>query len=530
MEIWVAILGILVGAISCYVLDRKRKVELEVLTKEKADLSAKLTKAEEEKADSETQLDEARTEISSLTEQLDVANRQISSLTEQLDEARTEISSLTEQLDVANRQISSLTEQLDVANRQIDNLTEQLDEAKTKISSLTEQLDEARTEISSLTEQLDEARTEISSLTGQLDEAKTKISSLTEQLDVANRQISSLTEQLDEARAEISSLTEQVNVANRQIDNLTEQLDEARAEISSLTEQVNVANRQIDNLTERLDEARTGISSLTEQLDVANRQIGNLTTQLSEVSVGNESALKLLYLFELSLQLTAFALYSEMSRAKHLGVENRKFDAAYKNLHAEYEDIFDTYADFREKVERKAKRRVVQSGAGLVLSLIPGVGAIQLVADLIELADFASDISENTADFYDLLSVAELYITSSTFLEDFVDYKSIKPLHPDISSDQDRERVKQEYQTVFKEVLMENLDQDDKEPDASDIDHFLMTIIQRVENLVASAPEGARRNALRNMVDKFSQFGISSYTYHESSNMDVDQSLPVPKD
>ena len=369
MEIWVAILGILVGAIGCYVLDRKRKGELEALRKEKADLSAKLTKAEEEKGDSETQLNEARTEIGSLTEQVNVANRQISSLTGQVNEARTEI------------------------------------------------------------------------------------------------------------------------------------------------------------------------SNLTEQVNVANRQIGNLTTQLREVSAGNENALQLLHLFELSLQLTAFALYSEMSRAKHLDVENREFNAAYKNLretyenlHAEYKDIFGTYADFREQVERKAKRRLVQSTVGAALSLIPGVGAIQLVADLIELADFASDLSEDTADFCDLLSVAELYITSSNVLEDFVDYKSIKSLRPDISSDQDRERVKQEYQTVFKEVFMENLDQDDKEPDASDIDHFLTTIVQRMKDLVASAPEGARRNALRNTVNKFKQFGISSYPNHESSSMDVDRSLPVSKD
>ena len=480
MEIWVAILGILVSAIGCYVLDRKRKGELEALRKEKADLSAKLTKAEKEKADSETQLDEARTEISSLTEQVNVANRQIDSLTDQLDKARTEISSLTEQVNVANRQIDSLTDQLD--------------------------------------------------------KARTEISSLTEQVNVANRQIDSLTDQLDKARTEIGSLTEQVNVANRQIDSLTDQLDKARTEIGSLTEQVNVANRQIKNLTDQLDKARTEIGSLTEQVNVANRQIKNLTTELSKVSAGNENALKLLHLFELSLQLTAFALYSEMSRAKHLGVENRKFNAAYKNLretyedlHAEYENIFYTYEDFREKVEQKAKRRVVQSGAGLVLSLIPGVGAIQLVADLIELADFASDISENTADFCDLLSVAELYITSSNVLEDFVDYKSIESLRPDISSDQDREKVKHEYQTVFKKVFMENLVQGNKEPDASDFNNFLKTMIQRIENLGASVPESAQRNDLKNMVDKFRQFGISSYTYHESLSMDAGRSLPVPK-
>ena len=164
---------------------------------------------------------------------------------------------------------------------------------------------------------------------------------------------------------------------------------------------------------------------------------------------------------------------------------------------------------------------------GPFLSLIPGVGIPQLVADLISLADFASDFSENTFDFCSLLSGAELSITLLNVREDLVDYKSIKSLLPDISSDQDRERVEQEYQTVFKEVFMDNLDQDDKEPDASDIDHFLMTIIQRMEN---SVPEGARRNALRTMVDKFRQFGISSYPYHESSSIDVDRSLHVIKD
>ena len=378
-------------------------------------------------------------------------------------------------------------------------------------------------EIGSLAGQLDESRSEISNLTGQLNESRSEIGSLTEQLNVANRQIRTLTTQLSEARTKISSLTEQ--------------LDEARTEISSLTEQVNVANRRIRDLTTERNEARSEVSSLTGQVNVANKWIRDLTTERNEVSESNENALKLLHLFEVSLQLTAFALYSEMSRAKHLGVENRKFNAAYENLrkayedlHAEYENIFDDYADLREKIDRKAKGRLVRSGAGLVLSFIPGVGAIQLVADLIELADFASDLSENTADFCTLLSVAELYLTTSNVLEDFVDYKSIESLRPDISSDQDRERVKQEYQTVFKEVFIENLDQDDKKPDAPDIDHFLMAIIQRMENLIASVPEAARRNALRNMVDKFRQFGISSYTYHESSNIDVDRSLPVPKD
>ena len=68
MEILIAItIAILVGVISFYIiLNKRQKGELEALSKEKADLSAKLTKAEQDGRDRETQLKDARTEIGSL--------------------------------------------------------------------------------------------------------------------------------------------------------------------------------------------------------------------------------------------------------------------------------------------------------------------------------------------------------------------------------------------------------------------------------------------------------------------------------
>ena len=114
-------------------------------------------------------------------------------------------------------------------------------------------------------------------------------------------------------------------------------------------------------------------------------------------------------------------------------------------------------------------------------------------------------------------------------LEDFIDFYAIESLPLYTSSDEDRERVKEEYQTVFKEVFDQNLGQDIKESDIPDFDNFLRTIVQRVKDLVESVPESEQRNALRNLVNKFREFGIAYYTYHETSDMGVDRSLPPPK-
>ena len=273
----------------------------------------------------------------------------------------------------------------------------------------------------------------------------------------------------------------------------------------------------------QLNDARTEISGLTEQVDVANRRIANLTIQLNDVSESNENALKLSHVLDLSLQLTAFALYRGVSHATHLSEANKELYEKYKWLHAEYKENFEAYADFREEVERRAKRRLVTTGAGALLSLIPGVGTVQMAADLIELVSFIGEFAEDTVEFHDVLSAVASTVDLINVLEDVIDFRALQ------SSDEDRERGKEEYQTVFKEVFDQNLGQDLKEFNTLNVDKFLKNIIQRMKDLVESVPENERQNAVRNLVEKFSQFKIVYHTYHESSNMGVDRSLPVPE-
>ena len=452
----IAILGILAGAIGCYILNRKRKGELEALSKEKDDLFAKLTKAEQDKVDSETQLNDARTEISGLTGELNDARTEIRSLTGELNDARTEISGLTGELN----------------------------DARTEISGLTGELNDARTEIRSLTGELNDARTEISGLTGELNDARTEIRSLTGELNDARTEISGLTGELNDARTEISGLTGELN--------------DARTEIRSLTGELNDARTEISGLTGELNDARTEISGLTEQVNVASKQIEGLTIQLIEVSESNENALKLLYLFEVSLQLSVFVIYSEVSRVAYLA-------EAYKELYKEYKE-------FLEEVDKRTKRRLVRTGIGAVMSLIPGVGILQLGADLAELADFAETVVDGTAELDDVMQAVNSSLNILNSLGEFINLSEIGALQSEISSDEDREKVMQEYQGVFEEVFRQDQGWGPKEPNASDFDNFLKTLIQRMKMFVDSMPERERRKALDRIVGNFGRFGIRFHT------------------
>ena len=156
------------------------------------------------------------------------------------------------------------------------------------------------------------------------------------------------------------------------------------------------------------------------------------------------------------------------------------------------------------------------------MSLLPGVGAVTVVADVIDLVSFIGEVAEGTAEFHDVLSAVASTVDLINVLEDVIDFRALQ------SSDEDRERGKEEYQTVFKEVFDQSLGQALEASDTPDIDNFLKNMIQRMKALVESVPEDERRNAVRNLVEKFSQFEIAYHTYHESSNMGVDRSLPAP--
>ena len=289
------------------------------------------------------------------------------------------------------------------------------------------------------------------------------------------------------------------------------ELDSLKKENAKLSADLDETKRGKANLENQLEKADIQIYTLESESTEKTTQIDILTNQLKTVSESNANALKVLHLFELSLQLNAFVLYSEVSRATYLGEK-------YKELYEEYEE-------FLEEVEKRAKRRLVRTGIGTALSLIPGAGILQLAGDLVELADFASTVVEGTTDFEDVLGAVSSSLDVINSLGEFINLSETEVLLSEISSDQDRKKVIQEYQSIFQKVFEQNQGQDIKEPDASDFDNFLKAVIQQMKEFVDSMPESERRNALNRIVGNFGQFGIRLSPYDESPKIRGDRSL-----
>ena len=363
----------------------------------------------------------------------------------------------------------------------------------------------------------------------ELDSLRKAKTDLTVERDNTRKDNVDLENQLKEANVQIGDLESKVAEKTTRISSLESEVAKKATRISSLESEVAEKTTRISSLESEVAEKTTRISSLESEVAKKATRINNLTDRLKAVSASNEKALQLLYLFELSLQLTAFALYSEVSRATHLGGEHKKLYTEYEKLYTEYKKSVDKYKKLCKEIKRKTKGRLARSSVGVVLGLIPGAGLLQVAGDIVDLVDFIKDVAEGTVDVYDVISVVGSSVGFADFLVDFIELKSIESLQPEISSDQEREKVRQKYQSTFKEVFAENLAQDNKEPDASDFYKFLKAIIQRMKEFVDSMPENERRNALNRLVGNFREFGITLYRDHKSSETYTDRSLPAPE-
>ena len=406
---------------------------------------------------------------------------------------------------------------------------DELDSLRKAKTDLTAERDNIQKDNVGLENQLKEANVQIGDLESNLTEKTTQISTFESEVKQKTARISNLESEVTEKTARINTLESEVKQKIARIDTLTNNLREATARINTLESEVKQKTARISNLESEVTEKTARINTLTNNLQKAGREIDTLTNNLKAVSASNENALQLLYLFELSLQLAAFALYSEVSRATRLGGENKKLHTEYKRLYTEYGKSVDRYEKLCEEVERKTKGRLVRSGVGAALSLIPGIGFFQFAGDLMDLADFITDVVEGTADFYDMISVVEPSVDLINFLVDFIELKSIESLHPEISSDQEREKVRQKHQSILKEVFAQNLAQGNKNPNASDFYKFLKAMIQRVKDFVDSMSESERQNALKRLVHNFGHFGIALYSHHKSPQAHRNRSLPVPE-
>ena len=280
-------------------------------------------------------------------------------------------------------------------------------------------------------------------------------------------------------------------------------------EISNLNSQLEANEQEISNLNSQLEDNRQEISNLNNQLEDNRQEIDSLNSQWNLAVKNNKSALQLVHLFELSLQVTAVVLYSERVRNVRLVKSYRELEEKYEELHQEFKETVKSYDVFRKKVDRKARQRLTRAGVGAALSLIPGIGLFQVVNDLIELLNLAAE----TVDGLDNLdSAVETFTLSGDAISSLA---AVWLLLPETPSDQDSPQaptvLKRDYQSVVKETFESNLGPTLEAPDMPALNAFVKDVIERMKGIVESGPKSERKNAVAKIVNNFNQFGISSY-------------------
>ena len=323
--------------------------------------------------------------------------------------------------------------------------------------------------------------------------------------------------ELEEAKREKVALSKSLEEAEREKATLSESLESTEQEKVTLSKSLKAAEREKVTLSESLEEAEREKVTLSESLEL--------------VTKSNENALRLIHLFKLSLRGTTVFLHSERARATRLIKKYQKLEEDSRELHQNFQKTVTEYKEFREEVERKAKRRLARVGVGAALSLVPGIGLIQVANDLIELVNFANEIAEG-AD----LSAIESFKLSDDEIESLAGFAVLSTIPLPLSempSDEDSTEVPgaltRDYQSIVKETFEGNMGPDIETPDISDLNAFVKDMIQRLKNAVKSVPESERRNEIAKIVNDFSQFGIASYDAGKAPKALVDGSSPGSK-
>ena len=287
------------------------------------------------------------------------------------------------------------------------------------------------------------------------------------------------------------------------------------------------------SLSSSLAEAEQQNTSLIQDLAEAEQQNANLTQNLEVVRENNENALRLIHLFEVSLQITAVAYHSERVRAEGLVKHYKELAEQYEKLHKKFNEAVSVYNEFREEAERRAKQRLAVTGIGAALSLIPGAGLIQAVSSLVEGLD---SVVDTVGGLVDLSGAAETLALSGEAIQNLEDLTSLAAsiwlLLPEISSDQDSPKdpsaSARRYQTILNETFEDNLGPTVETLDMSAFNAVVKDIIQHMSAIVESQTESERQDAIAQIVDKFNQYGITSYNDGRTPKALVAGSSPSP--
>ena len=314
----------------------------------------------------------------------------------------------------------------------------------------------------------------------------------------------SLTTNLTQANQRNQSLSSDLENASQRNEELGQEVTTLERGNAQLTSEAESANQRIDTLETELAQEQQRRAELEAELATERQRNARLTDSLVEVSQSNANALWLLYLSEQSLQSCGGALLSEQHR--YQGLEKN-----YKTLHRSYGETADSYKDFREEVQRKARRRLIKGGIGAALSFLPGVGLIHVLSDLGEIVSITADAAETTGEIRDTLN--ELPDPGGLSTD-----AAFEPLSFSTDGEEIPTGLTPEAQDTVNEVLAESLSEAGETPSPDAFSAFALGAIQRLESQVdLEQNEGIQRAmAIAKTANNFRQFGVQVYDYHES--------------
>ena len=404
-----------------------------------------------------------------------------------------------------------------------NDLTNNLSHAATRNERLSGELEELTQTNASLTSDLSLANTQNADLEQRNATLDIELSQATQTLEEAKQLNARLSGELEQVREQYAALESGLLQANQRCADLEGQLAQAQQRVAALDSQLSQANERIATLETELTQVRQHRASLETQLAQEHQRCKHLETDLALVAQSNQAALWGLYLCEVSLQVCGAALRSESNRSKRLVGHYQGLEQNYQGLRENYEETVQEYSNFRDDVQRKARRRLVRKGIGVALALIPGAGLIDLLSDLGEIASAASAAGEVALDADEItaaLSETQESIDSagadvrtlegSEFLGDSTetDAMLIIALTP-------------EAQSAAQETLLEELDSETGTVTQLTPPPFVAEMIQRAEELVDSVSEDERRKAMAivKTANNFQQLGIEAHNYRTAQDL-----------
>lgn len=282
-----------------------------------------------------------------------------------------------------------------------------------------------------------------------------------------------------------------------------------------LKKKQDVVNRRSTQLKDELEDEKQHNTTLTNERDTAKRFSAQLEGERNDAKRRNQQlenelnqtaqiyneAIQILYLSTLSLQTCGIALRRALNRSKYL-------DEEYRALAGRYNDLLDNYQDFSADVKSKARQRLVKRGFGVALAFVPGLALIDILGDLGDILDVATEADE-AVDGWDPVASDDIVKSVEPFnvapkVSDTgmpVEGISLLPFVP-------------KAQTRIEEALPQSVSAESTTQGPSNLDTFVTDILKYMKDLVNSLKNTDKHQeteAITKMINNLQKLGYKLY-------------------